>query len=242
MVYFWDYIIDYFIYSETGKYILSFIFLYLFFFIAISISGVFEGKKLNKIKAILSLAMSIIALYNPYTKEMIFNIISNMTSLLLIFFGLIVVLYMACKVIIHPKMKEDIVYEDTLRKIQKYALYVFLGLAVLGGMYLIMASPFSYKLVPPWIIDYMTATLPKIVILGIIGGLLYYIVLRPIIKEAKGEEKRKKLERIKELIKAKEQGKLEANVETFKNLAKELSPEERAILASEYLKEKKREE
>jgi len=242
MVYFWDYLISYFVYSNTGKYLLSFIFLYLFFFIALSVAGVFDnGKTLKRVKAVLSLAMATIALYNPYTQEIIFSIITNMTSILLLFFGLITVLYMAGKVIIHSKMKDDFEYNNTLRKVQKYALYIFVGLAILGGLYIITTTPLPYGIVPPAIMDYVGTMIPKVILLGIIGGLLYYLIIRPIRKETEEDAQKKKLDKVKDiLIKAKE-AEQEAENKQIAKLAEQLGVDWESAYAIHQMLKKERE-
>ncbi len=185
-------------YSDLAMFGWSFMFLFLLTYGLLSSSGIFgdnNNKTMRKIKGLLSLLISIIALYYPSTRLLIFKLISSITSLVLVIFGAIVVIYMAGKVVINKEVKGESWYKEKMRKIQKYLLYSFLGISILGAIYLLGYNPLFGSL-------YFAAreNMAKIFGTGVILLVIYFIIIRPLWNEAKGNTERKQIEKVKELM------------------------------------------
>ncbi len=109
------------------KYIMSFILIFAIVLGLLDVSGIFRRreprdnqiieKKMWTLQVLIALAVTFLALYNPFTSEWIFRAVTEFTNWVLIAFMGIIILYVFSKVVIFKGEEEE---EIVVRKFTRY--------------------------------------------------------------------------------------------------------------------------
>ncbi len=221
MVYYFDYLISQILYSNTYKFVLSFIFLFVLSYGLFSVINVFQ----RKINLVISVALASITMFNPKTQQLVFYLIPNMTYGILVLFGVIVLLYMASKFKLHDDQNLDI--DDIRKKAGRYAAYTVFGFAGLYAYYLMYNS----GVIP---VPELRTLISYVFVFGVLIGGIYFLIIKPIRNEDNAKATQ---EQIKNILKSEFEIDREETTKLLDEMTKRgISPESAAYIISKMKK------